>query len=190
VSDPRKLLGPELAALASALAPLDEEGWSSASLCDGWTVGNVVAHLTMAARYDEQRFGAELAEDGFDFQATSDRIAHRDGDLPREQLLADLRSESLATFEQPGGGWAGSVSHAVIHGVDVTLPLGLGRVAGDDATRLVLDALVAPGDRTLFGVELGGRGFEATDLAWSHGAGNPLRAPAGELVALLSGRSR
>ena len=144
MSDPRKLLGPELAALASALAPLDEEGWSSASLCDGWTVGNVVAHLTMAARYDEQRFGAELAEDGFDFQATSDRIAHRDGDLPREQLLADLRSESLATFEQPGGGWAGSVSHAVIHGVDVTLPLGLGRVAGDDATRLVLDALVAP----------------------------------------------
>jgi uncharacterized protein (TIGR03083 family) len=183
------LLAAELAALASALAPLDEESWSLPSLCEGWAVRNVVAHLTMAARYDEAQFGGELASDGFDFQKLSDRIAHRDGDLPPATLLADLGSEALATFEQPGGGWGGSISHVVIHGLDVTLPLGLGRVAGDEATRLVLDTLVASGDRTLFGVELGGRSFTATDLSWSVGDGTPLRAPAGELAAILSGRS-
>ncbi len=189
MSDLAGLLGAELEALASALAPLDEESWSRTSLCEGWTVGNVVAHLTMPVRYDEQRFGAELAADGFDFQAMSDRIAQRDGELPPAALLTDLRSDALARFEQPGGGWAGSISHVVIHGLDVTLPLGLGRVAGDEATRRVLDGLTEPGERTVFGVELRGRAFEATDLSWAVGDGTPLRAPAGDLVALLSGRA-
>jgi len=182
------MLAAELAGLASALAPLDEERWSRPSLCEGWAVRNVVAHLTMAARYDEQQFGSELAADGFDFQKMSDRIADRDGELPPATLLTDLGSEALATFEQPGGGWAGSLSHVVIHGLDVTLPLGLGRVAGDEATRLVLDALVAPGDRSLFGVEISG-GLRATDLDWRHGPEGRRQGTAGELVALLSGRT-
>ena len=182
------LLAAELGALAAALAPLDEESWSRPSLCEGWAVRNVIAHLTMAARYDEQRFGAELAADGFDFQTTSDRIAERDGELPPAALLDDLRSDAQAAFEQPGGGWAGSVSHVVIHGLDVTLPLGLGRVAGDEATRMVLDALVAPGGRSIFGVLLGG-GLRATDLDWRHGTAADREGTAGELVALLSGRT-
>jgi uncharacterized protein (TIGR03083 family) len=188
MSDLQPLLAKALADLASALAPLDDASWSQPSLCERWAVRHVVAHLTMAARYDAEGFGAELAADGFDFQAMSDRIAQRDGDLPPAALLDDLNSQTMATFEQPGGGWAGSISHVVIHGLDVTLPLGLGRAAGDEATRVVLDGLVAPGDRTIFGVELGDRRLRATDLAWEHGAGSPLQATAGELVAMLSGR--
>ena len=188
MNDLQPLLAAELGRLVAALTPLDEASWSRPSLCEGWEVRHVVAHVTMAARYDAERFGAELAADGFDFQAMSDRIAQRDGDLPPAELLEGLDSETLATFEQPGGGWAGSISHVVIHGLDVTLPLGLGRVAGDDATRLVLDALVAPGDRSLFGVDLGG-GFRASDLDWQHGPAAGREGTAGELVALLSGRT-
>jgi uncharacterized protein (TIGR03083 family) len=182
------LLAAELRHLASALAPLDEASWSQPSLCEGWEIRHVVAHVTMAVRYDAERFGAELAADGFDVQTMSDRIAGRDARLPPSVLLDHLRSEALATFEQPGGGWLGSISHVVIHGLDVTLPLGLGRVAGDEATRLVLDGLVAPGERTLFGVEIGDRALRAEDLDWEHGTGSPLSATAGELVAVLSGR--
>jgi uncharacterized protein (TIGR03083 family) len=188
VTSLQPLLAAELAALASALSPLEGDNWSRPSLCEGWAVRNVVAHLTMAARYDEERFGAELAADGFDFQTTSDRIARRDGELPPATLLADLRSEALATFEQPGGGWIGSISHVVIHGLDVTLPLGLGRVAGDEATGLVLDALAAPGGRSLFGVDISA-GLRATDLDWRRGPAAGRDGTAGELVALLSGRT-
>ena len=177
--DLQPLLAAELGRLVAALAPLDEADWSRPSLCEGWEVRHVIAHVTMAARYDETRFGEELAADGYDFQVMSDRIAQRDGALPPAALLDDLGSEVLASFEQPGGGWAGSISHVVIHGLDVTLPLGLGRVAGDDATRLVLDGLVAPGDRTLFGVDLQGRELRATDLSWQHGTGVPLSAACG-----------
>jgi uncharacterized protein (TIGR03083 family) len=182
------LVAGELAALADALEPLGPGDWSRPSLCEGWSVASVVAHLTMAARYPADRFRAELAADGFDFQRMSDRIAARDGLLPPAELLADLRSDTMAGFEQPGGGYAGSLSHVVIHGLDVTLPLGLGRVAGDEAAVAVLDGLVAPGDRTVFGVDLGGHEWRATDVAWRHGAGPARPGPAGDLIATLSGR--
>jgi uncharacterized protein (TIGR03083 family) len=188
VTELQQLVPAELGTLASALADLDEAAWSTPSLCAGWTVRYVVAHLTMAARYDAERFGAELAADGFDFQTTSDRIAARDADLPVAELLDDVRSPRLAAFEQPGGGWAGSLSHVVIHGLDITLGLGLGRVAGDEATRRVLDGLVSTGVRTVFGVDVAGRRLRATDLDWEHGSGTAHEATAGELVAMLSGR--
>ena len=101
------LLAAELQRLAATLDSLDESSWSAPSLCEAWAVRNVVAHLTMPARYDAERFGQELAKDGFDFQTMSDRLSLRDGDLPTVALLADLRSDTLAAFEQPGGGWAG-----------------------------------------------------------------------------------
>jgi uncharacterized protein (TIGR03083 family) len=188
VTELQQLVPAELGTLASALADLDEAAWSTPSLCAGWTVRHVVAHLTMAARYDAERFGAELAADGFDFQTTSDRIAARDADLPVAELLDDVRSPRLAAFEQPGGGWAGSLSHVVIHGLDITLGLGLGRVAGDEATRRVLDGLVSTGVRTVFGVDVAGRRLRATDLDWERGSGTAHEATAGELVAMLSGR--
>jgi uncharacterized protein (TIGR03083 family) len=188
VNDLQPLVAAELAALAAALEPLSESDWRRQSLCERWSVAEVVAHVTMAARYPAERFQAELAADGFDFQRMSDRLAAQDGQLPPADLLADLRGETMAAFEQPGGGYAGSLSHVVIHGLDVTLPLGLGRVCSDEAAALVLDGLVSPGDHTVFGVPLDGHTLRATDLEWRHGDGPSREAPAGELIAVLSGR--
>ncbi len=120
-----------------------------------------------------------MAVDGFDFQRTSDRLALRDGEHPSYRLLGDLRSDTMARFEQPGGGLLGSLSHVVIHGLDVSLPLDLGRTCSDDAARTVLDALVAPGDRSPFGVELTDQALVASDLDWAVGAEpGPRRRPA------------
>jgi uncharacterized protein (TIGR03083 family) len=183
------LVAEEIAALADALAPLEPDRWRADSLCAGWTVAHVVAHLTMAARYPADRFGAELAADGYDVTRTSDRLADADAALPPAVLLADLRSDTMATFAQPGGGMAGSLSHVVIHGLDVTVPLGLGRVGGDAAARTVLDQLVATADgRTVLGVDTAGRALRATDVDWAHGHGEPVDAGAAELILSLAGR--
>lgn len=187
-STPEALVAHELAALADALAPLGPDRWAAGSLCAGWSVAHVVAHLTMAARYPPDRFGAELAADGYDFARTSDRLADAGAVLPPAALLADLRSPTMASFAQPGGGMAGSLAHVVIHGLDVTVPLGLGRVGSDAAARTVLDGLVATGDRTAFGVDTAGRALRATDLDWAHGHGEPLAGSAADLVLALCGR--
>jgi uncharacterized protein (TIGR03083 family) len=183
------LVAAELVALADALDPLPAAAWDAPSRCERWRVREVVAHLTMAARYDADAFRAELETDGFDFGILSDRIAARDGALGPAALVADLRSDAMASWAPPGGGFAGALTHVVVHGLDITDPLGLGRVASDDATRLVLDGLTSGGGHAHFGTDVAGLELRASDLDWSWGAGTPVEAPAGALVLALCART-
>lgn len=180
-------LGASYEALAEALDGIDETRSAEPSMCEGWSIANVIAHLTMASRYDEQSFTAELAADGFNFQAMSDRIALRDGSLPVTSLLENLRSDTMATFAMPGGGLAGSLSHVVIHGLDATWPLGLGRTCPDDAVIVVLNGLTTASP-PMSGVSIADLALRATDLEWSHGDGRLVEKSAAELVLALSGR--
>jgi uncharacterized protein (TIGR03083 family) len=176
-------------ALADVVGPLNDAGWDTPSLCEGWRVREVVAHLTMPVRYDAQRFMAELEECDGDFTELSNRVAARDAALPTDVLVAGLRDDAMHRWTPPGGGQAGALSHVVIHGLDVTVPLGVGRVASDEAVRSVLDGLTAGGAHNVFGVDLSGLALRATDLDWGFGAGGaPVTGSAGELVLLLSGR--
>ena len=50
----------EYLALADVLDSLSLAAWDTPSLCDGWRVREVAAHMTMPARYDEDAFMAEL----------------------------------------------------------------------------------------------------------------------------------
>ncbi|MBL7500797.1 maleylpyruvate isomerase family mycothiol-dependent enzyme [Frankia sp. CNm7] len=176
-------------ALADVLDPLSDDRWDTPSLCAGWRVREVVAHLTMAARYSERAFLAELRACDFDFSRLSDLIAGRDARLPTAELVANLRREVMHRWTPPDGGHRGALSHVVIHGLDITVPLGVPRLAADEAMVVVLDSLGAEGGARHFGVDLAGRRLEATDLDWSFGAGQPLRGPAEDLVLLLAGRS-
>lgn len=188
-TDLQTLVAPQLRSLADALAAQPPSVADEPSLCEGWSVKHVVAHMTMAARYDPPAFMNELAAAGHDFETLSQTIATRDGELPFAALLDDLRGNTMAAWAPPGGGAMGALTHAVIHGLDITGALDLPRTADDDATRLVLDTLTG-GVAGHFGVDVTGRALEATDLDWHHGSGMPVRATAGDLVLALAGRSR
>jgi len=189
-ADVQALVGPQFHSLADALAAQPAEAADAPSLCEGWAVRNVLAHMTMAARYDAEAFMAELAAVGHDFPTLSNKLALRDGATPVEALLADLRSDTMARWAPPGGGASGALSHVVIHGLDITAALGLPRTADDQATLLVLNSLTGGGVSGQFGVDPTGRLLLATDLDWSFGQGPPLEASAGELILALAGRSR
>jgi uncharacterized protein (TIGR03083 family) len=189
-NDVQALVGPQLRALADALAAQPASVADAPSLCAGWAVKNVVAHMTMAARYDGPAFMAELASVGNDFGALSEKVARRDGELDFGRLLDDLRSTTMANWAPPGGGAAGALSHVVIHGLDITTALDLPRTADDQATLLVLASLASGGAAAHFGVDPTGKLLNATDLDWQFGAGEPVDATAGDLVSALSGRTR
>jgi uncharacterized protein (TIGR03083 family) len=175
-------------ALADVLEPLPERGWDQASLCEGWRVREVVAHVTMPVRYDEEQFTAELRACGFDFTRLSNTVAAKDAQLPTSTLVSNLRDRTLHDWTPPGGGVQGAISHAVIHGLDITVALGLDPTASADAIRVVLDGL-ADGGSQHFGVDVEGMSLEATDLDWRFGNGTAVRAPAAGLVLRLSGRN-
>lgn len=174
--------------LADRLEELPAQGWDTDSLCDGWRVREVVAHMTMPVRYDQQAFMAELEACGFDFTTLSNTVASRDGALPTTQLVAELRDEAMHSWEPPGGGPEGALTHLVIHSLDVTVPLGEPPASSDGARRTVLDLLTSGGAHAHFGIERIDRALEATDMDWHFGSGPPLRAPSAEILLHLTGR--
>jgi uncharacterized protein (TIGR03083 family) len=179
----------EFLALAELLESATEEQWDTPSLCEGWRVREVIAHMTMAARYSEDKFMAELRRCEFDFGRLSNEIASRDAGLPASQLVTDLRSDVMQHWTPPGGGYHGALNHVVIHGLDVTVPLGVPRRSPDGTIRIVLDDLTTGGVHQHFGARIGGRRLQATDLDWSYGSGSVLRGKAEDLALVLCGRT-
>jgi uncharacterized protein (TIGR03083 family) len=179
----------EFQALAGLLDSATDAQWNTPSLCAGWRVREVIAHMTMAARYSDEEFMAELRRCEFDFGRLSNEIAARDAGLPASELVAGLRSEVMQHWTPPGGGWHGALNHVVIHGLDVTVPLGVPRRPPDATIRVVLDDLTGDGVHEHFGTSIRERRLQATDLEWSYGSGPALRGPAGDLALALCGRA-
>ena len=186
-------LGAHVAASFVALADLldasDASIWDAASMCDGWRVREVVAHVTMAARYDQPTFMSMLQEEAFDFTRLSNRVSTADAQLPEPTLLANLRDPAMHAWTPPGGGQRGALNHVVIHGLDVTGAIGVAPVASEAAMRIILDDLTHGGVAAEFGTDLTGRTFRATDIGWSFGAsGDVTSGTAGDLILHLAGR--
>jgi uncharacterized protein (TIGR03083 family) len=188
-TDLQPVVAAEFLALGGLLESATEAQWDTPSLCAGWRVREVIAHMTMAARYSEEEFMAELSRCDFDFGRLSNQIAARDAELPAGELVASLRAEVMQHWTPPGGGWHGALNHVVIHGLDVTVPLGVPRRSPDATIRVVLDDLTAGGVQARFGTSIEGRSLQASDLDWSYGSGPVLRGPAEYLALVLCGRA-
>lgn len=188
-ADLQPAVAAEFLALADLLDPASDTQWDTPSLCEGWRVREVIAHMTMAARYSEEDFMAELRRCDFDFGRLSNLVAARDAELPTGELVANLRSDLMHRWEPPGGGIHGALNHVVIHGLDVTVPLGVPRRSTDETIRVVLDDLTEGGMHEHFGTNIDGRTLQASDFDWSYGSGPALRGAAGDLAVVLCGRT-
>jgi uncharacterized protein (TIGR03083 family) len=182
------LIAAERRELAGVLDGLSAVQWEAPSLCAGWTVRHVVAHLTMPFRYSAPRFVLELARAGGRFQRMSDKVARRDAAMPAAQLIAAVRDNVGNPWKPPGGGYEGALTHDVIHTLDITSPLGIEPHFPAETIRAVLGSVTSPQARKHFGVDVAGTELRAVDLDWCYGSGAPLLGRAQDLALLLTGR--
>ena len=175
-------------AFGDVLEGLPEPAWETPSLCAGWRVREVVAHMTMPFRYPAPRFLAELVRSRGNFARMADRVARRDAQAPVATLLDGWRTNVNHPWKPPGGGLTGALTHDVVHGLDVTIPLGLDHPVGEPALRVVLEHATTPPSLRHFGVDLTGVRLQADDLDWSFGDGEPIRGHARHLLMVLMGR--
>ena len=187
MTDLQSWVAPTYDGLADLLASAPADTWGAPSLCEGWQVRHVIAHVAMPTRLTPAQFGAEMAAAGGDFTVLSDTVAARDASLPLADQVDALRSPLLHAWQPPGGA-AGALNHAVIHSLDVTVALDRPTVAPGEAVVAVLDQLTAA-NGAYFGLDLTGVRLEADDADWAWGDGETVRAGTGELVALLGGRT-
>jgi len=181
----------ELSELADLLEALDDDTWELPSLCEGWRVRDVVAHVTMPTRWSGPRLALPMLRHRFRWNDLADHLARRDAQaLTTTELLAALRSRRLREWRPPGGGAQGALVHAVVHGIDVTAPLGIDRELPAGRMRLVLAGLTSPRSLSHFGVDLDGIELHADDVSWSHGSGRAVHLDARQAALVLSGRRR
>ena len=86
-------------------------------------------------------------------------------------------------------GFEGALTHDVIHGLDVTVPLGIGRHVPEERLRIVLHGITKPKPLKYFGVDLRGIELCADDIDWSFGSGTLVSGAAQDLVLLPCGRT-
>ncbi|NEK56889.1 maleylpyruvate isomerase family mycothiol-dependent enzyme [Geodermatophilus sabuli] len=178
----------ERASFGDVLDGLSESDWNTPSLCSGWRVREVVAHMTMPFRYPAPRFLAELLRSRGSFARMADRVARRDAQAPIGVLLDGWRTNVAHPWKPPGGGLAGALTHDVVHGLDVTVPLGVEHPVSERALRVVLDHATTPLSLRHSGLDLTGTRLEADDLDWAFGDGEPLRGRARHLLLVLMDR--
>lgn len=184
----REQIAAERGDLAELLGQLDAARWAAPTLCEGWRVREVIAHITMPFRLSTPRFVLDMITARGNFDRMADRAARRDtANRTDAELLACLRENANHPWKPPGGGFAGALSHDVIHGLDITVALGIDRVVPAERMRHVLDAN-SPRSVRYFGVDLDGVELRADDLDWTYGSGDPLTGRAQDLLLVLCGR--
>ena len=173
MDDIRDMIAAERTELAEMLDGLPVRRWDEPTLCAGWRVREVVAKSR--GKFNEM----------------ADRCARRDAAAwSAQELTAALRSNAHHPWKPPGGGQVGALTHDVIHGLDITEALRLGRGVPLDRLRVVLPNLISPKGLSFFGVDLSGLELHATDTGWTFGSGTPVTGTAQDLALFLSGRKR
>jgi len=173
--------------LGKLLGELLVERWDEPTLCAGWRVREVVAHVTGPFRAQQAWFDEDV-ESPAEINRLADEHARRDAAaLSAAELAAALVDNADHPWQPPGGGLADALCHDVIHGLDITVGLGLGRVVPVERLLVVLVELT-PERAAFFGTDLTGIRLTATDLDWTVGDGEPVTGAAQDLLLYLCGR--
>ena len=181
------LIHAERKSLADTIGELTPEQWRAASLCSGWTVGFLAAHVLAGAEQTPGHFVTGLAASGFRFNALMERDARSRQQLSPDQVADRLRQRTSTTNRPPAPVMA-MLGEVVVHGEDIRRPTGLPGTASDEAANACLDmytraSFPVGGKKRIHGLRL-----TTTDTGWSYGAGPEVSGPALSLLLAMTGR--
>lgn len=172
--------------LADMIDGVEPDRWQTPSLCEGWTVRDVAAHLTHS-HLGKATMIREAVRSGFRFDAMVYRVAVQDKQTPHD-IAEALRRMRGSRRRPPGTVECDPLMDALVHGQDITVPLGIDWPMPTDA------AVVCA--RRLWGMRfpLNPRRcwrdteFVATDADFRVGSGRRVEAPIRDVLMTLVGR--
>lgn len=182
----------ERRALVERLESLTDDEWETPSLCTGWTVKHVLAHLVTSFEMSVPRMAAYVVR-ARGIHAAVDRAARdiADDHTPSE-LLEILAANAASTLRPPSMPPAAPLTDIVCHSADIRWPLGDALDDwGSDPARLLpsLDFLAAKHPSVF--VDRGrlvGLRLVATDQDWSCGEGLRVSGTSLALAMAMIGR--
>jgi uncharacterized protein (TIGR03083 family) len=179
--------------LADLLDQLSDDEWQRPSLCAGWTVRDVTAHLTL----QQVGLGAALRMLGTLARArgdidrfTHDAACQRAARLPTGQMIAEIRGMVGSQRHNLGVTYRETLIDILVHGQDIAISLGRRHDMPPQAAASAADRLLSmrwppplPSARKVAGFRL-----TATDTPWSAGQGPQIHAPMSAILLVIAGR--
>jgi uncharacterized protein (TIGR03083 family) len=177
----------ERKAIADTIEALTPEQWDAPSLCQGWTIGFLAAHVLAGAEQTQGHFMSGMAASGFRFNTFMKRDARDRSHLTAQQIAERLRLRTTTTNHPPAPVVA-MLGEVVVHGEDIRRPFGLERAVPAGAADECLDMYVKAnfpvgGKKRIQGLRL-----RATDTGWTYGAGPEVTGRALSLMLAMTGR--
>jgi uncharacterized protein (TIGR03083 family) len=179
---------------ADLLDSLTDDEWRRPSLCDGWTVRDVAAHLTLQqlGLLDVLRFALRHPTSVLGLNRVINRSARFRAEAPVDSLVAALRGMVGSRRHNIGLTSFEPLIDILVHGQDIAIPLGrdlpVPASAAAAAASKVWTSRGGPKGKVFDNLLLGDYRLSATDLDWSVGQGPVVEAPIGALLLLLTGR--
>ncbi|MFD6138784.1 maleylpyruvate isomerase family mycothiol-dependent enzyme [Promicromonospora sp. NPDC060271] len=177
--------------LADFFDSLDDSGLDSPSLCDAWTVREVLAHLTMPFLVDLKGLIWRAVRARGSLDRASESIAAELATRPVGELTKVLRDHAEERVPAPGVGPMGQMADGCLHLRDCARPLGLADDVSVADWRMVLDWL--PTRQASRGVvpkgRLDGLALRSTDQDWAWGSGAAVEGSSEALAMAVSGRA-
>jgi len=177
-------------ALADLLDGLTSDEWERPSLCAGWRIRDVAAHVAMAPQPPGPAvmLGAVVRARG-SFDRLNHDLAVRHAACPPGEIVAELRRHAASRRLPAVTNYRNIVADVLVHSQDIAVPLGRDLPLPTAAARAAADRVWGMGwpfwaRRRLRGVRL-----TATDTEWSVGTGEEVTGPITALLLLLTGRT-
>ncbi|TQL67773.1 uncharacterized protein (TIGR03083 family) [Nocardioides albertanoniae] len=174
--------------LADLLETLSAEQWEQPSLCSGWTVRDVVAHMMSYEEIGLSELARRYLRAGFDIGTMNARRLEELSARHPSDLVAYVRAHAKPSGPTALADSRIGLTDGLIHHQDIRRALGLPREVPAERLVPVLGfALMAPplpARRNVRGLRL-----VASDLDWSHGAGEEVTGPGEALLMAVCGRA-
>ena len=180
---------------ADLLDGLTDEEWGRPSLCEGWTVRHVAAHLSQQGLGDA--LITLLRHPGILRRPTLNGLIHNaalvQSRLPRQEITAGIRALFGSRRHNVGVTPRDTHTDIVLHGQDIALPLGKDLPLDPAEAAVAADRLWEARTSRLSVVyrklPLDGHRLVADDVDWHVGDGSEVRGPILALLMTLGGRT-
>jgi uncharacterized protein (TIGR03083 family) len=175
--------------LADFFDGLDEDQLDTRSLCDAWTVREVLGHLVMPLTGSLGGFLLQVVRARGSVNRASEAVARELARRSVRDLTTLLRERADLHGKAPGVGPMGQMTDGCVHLRDCARPLGLSDDVTIDDWRMVLEWLRKGVPGLVPKRRLEELSLVATDQEWSCGAGEEITGPSEALAMALSGRA-
>ena len=175
--------------LADFLQNLTPDEWNKPTLCAGWTVKDVAAHMLVIPTMSKGQVFRSFLSSGFNLDKMNAKLVQQlTAQMSSAQIVASTRSSAASKTMPPGLKLPGVLTELVVHSFDIADGVAKPFEVPTADVVACLDHLKNVQSVFKTKQRIAGLKLQATDAPWSTGTGPVVSGPAKQLLLAMAAR--